>query len=139
MGSGSAWLSWEWIWLFWEWILAVLGEDLAGLGVDLPGCLRVDLAVLGVDLPVSGNVAVWEWYFAANFGGEFRFGGEFGSCGSKSSYPAVNSGAVAVNLVVLGVDLVSEGWVWWIVYKTRVTGKRPMYRGHLPVSPCPVQ
>ena len=52
---------------------AVLGEDLAGLGVDLPGCLRVDLAVLGVDLPVSGNVAVWEWYFAANFGGEFRF------------------------------------------------------------------
>ena len=67
------WLSWEWIWLFWEWILAVLGEDLAGLGVDLPGCLRVDLAVLGVDLPVSGNVAVWEWYFAAKFGGEFRF------------------------------------------------------------------
>ena len=51
-----------------------LGEDLSVLGVDLPGCLRVDLAVLGVDLTVSGmNVVVWESYFAAKFGGEFRF------------------------------------------------------------------
>ena len=56
----------------------------------------MDLAVLAVNLSVLGmNVAVWEWYFAANFGGEFRFDGEFGSCGTKSSYPAVNSGTVA--------------------------------------------
>ena len=74
----------KWVWLSWEWILAVLGvdlpvlgEDLAVLGVDLPGCLRVYLAVLGVGLTVSGmNVVVWESYYAAKFGGEFRFGGE---------------------------------------------------------------
>ena len=52
--------------------LAVLGVDLAVLRADLSVWEWI-LAVLGVDLPVSGNVAVWKWYFAANFGGEFRF------------------------------------------------------------------
>ena len=75
--------------------------DLLVLGVDL----RVDLAVLGVELPVSEMWLSWEWYFAAKFGGEFRFDGEFGSCGSKSSYPVVNSGTVAVNLAVWE-------WIW---------------------------
>ena len=51
--------------------LAVLGVDLAVLRADLSVWEWI-LAVLGVDLPVSGNVAVWK-YFAANFGGEFRF------------------------------------------------------------------
>ena len=63
----------KWVWLSCEWILTVLGVDLDVLRWICLAVLRVDLAVLGVDLSVSGNVAVWKWYFAAKFGGEFRF------------------------------------------------------------------
>ena len=105
----------KWVWLSWEWILTVLGVDLSGsspLGVDL-AVLGVDLAVWGVDLPAcpgsgsgcsgSGFWLSWEWICLFwekiclfwEFGGEFRFDGEFGSCGSKSSYLVVNSGTVA--------------------------------------------